>query len=189
MIQPELVEHTDPAYAPASGIEDDPSGMLTRRRSNWDPIWMKHVLEMAGTTDTHRSAWTITALSTAKSSWTATSIWPTSCAYGGALERRSHATSPAPLSFSAAGEAQVSRRIPPAALNPSPVSRGQRVRASDRLRPEPPMIVRVFPMDPGLMGLQLATDMESMSALLAQHLRACGQNGWQPRADLPGAEL
>ena len=48
MIQPELVEHADPAYAPASGIEDDPSGMLTRRLEQLqDPIWMKHVLEMA----------------------------------------------------------------------------------------------------------------------------------------------
>src|SRR4030095_4364792 len=47
--------------------------------------------------------------------------------------------------------------------------------------PAPPKIVRGFPMDSGLGGLQLATDMESMSALLAQHLRACGQNGWQPQ--------
>ena len=38
--------------------------------------------------------------------------------------------------------------------------------------PESAMIVRVFPMDPVLMGLQLATDVDRMGALLALHLHS-----------------
>jgi hypothetical protein len=44
MIQPESVEHTDHAYAPAGGTDDDSRNVLTHRLEPLqESIWMKHV--------------------------------------------------------------------------------------------------------------------------------------------------
>jgi Ser/Thr protein kinase RdoA (MazF antagonist) len=68
-----------------------------------------------------------------------------------------------------------SRQQVPASIACQPVTAGfERLIA---FVPESAMIVRVFPMDPVLTGLQLATDTERMGPLLAQHLHAGGSNG------------
>ena len=186
MIQPELVEHADPAYTPASGIEDDPSGMLTRRLEQLqDPIWMKHVLEMAleqltrapVRVDTYRIDYCKIKLD---------------CDINMALQLRlQRCTGGATFSCHISctlfpSVRQGRRRFHEESRQPLPKSIACQLEATGFARllafiPAPPMIVRVFPMDSGLTGLQLATDMESMSALLAQHLRACGRNDRQPQ--------
>ena len=48
MIQPESVEHADYTYAPAGSTDDNPGDVLTRRLAQLqDPVWVKHVLELA----------------------------------------------------------------------------------------------------------------------------------------------
>jgi len=50
--------------------------------------------------------------------------------------------------------------------------------AMTALAPDMAMVLRLFPFDPGLPGLARATDMATMTALLATHLPECRDQGW-----------
>jgi len=186
MIQPELVEHADPTYAPASGIEDDPSGMLTRRLEQLrDTIWMKHVLEMALEqltrapvhVDDYRIEYCKIKLDCDINM--ALQLRLRRCTGGATFSCHISCTLFPSVRQGRRRFHEESRQSAPKSITCQPEATGfERLIA---FVPEPPMIVRVFPMDPGLTGLQLATDVESISALLAQHLRACGRNDRQPQ--------
>ncbi len=63
---------------------------------------------------------------------------------------------------------------------PDPVRRRLQAEGFDRftaLLSGPAMVVRVFPVDPLLPGLAAATDVEQMTALLAEHLERCQRAG------------
>jgi aminoglycoside phosphotransferase len=186
MIQPESIEHADHAYAPAGDTDDNPGDVLTRRLAQLqDPGWVKHVLELAlgqltpapvSVDDYHIEYCKIkpgrdinVALQLALR-----------CRTGGAtfLRRVSCTLFPSAL--------KGDRRFHEESRQPVPEATGYQLEVDEFERliafvPEPAMIVRVFPMDPVLMGLQLATDVDSMRVLLALHLRRCGRNGRQPQ--------
>ncbi len=58
---------------------------------------------------------------------------------------------------------------------------GGRGAASLALVPEMAMVLRLFPVDAGLPGLAHATDTAAMTALLAEHLPECRDQGWRIR--------
>jgi aminoglycoside phosphotransferase len=186
MIQPDSVELSDPVYAPANGTDDDSRDVLTRRLEQLrDPTWMKHVLELAlgqltpapvRVDDYHieyckikpgRDINVALQLVLRRRTDGATFSHRVSCTLFPSApkgEHRFHEESCPPVPASIA--------CPPGAIG---------FEWLIAFVQEPPMIVRVFPLDPVLMGLQLATDVDSMRALLTQHLHAGSLNGQQPQ--------
>ena len=183
MIQPESIEHADHAYAPAGGTDDDPSDVLTHRLEQLrEPIWMKHVLELALRQLTHASVGVddyrieYCKIKPGRDINVALQLMLRRVD-GSMFSRRVSCTLFASTQKGADRFYDESRQQVPASIAGQPVTAGfERLIA---FVPEPAMIVRVFPMDPVLTGLQLATDVESMRPLLAQHLHGGGGNGRQ----------
>ena len=190
MIQPESVEHADHAYAPAGGTDDDPSDILTHRLEQLrEPIWMKHVLELALRQLTHASVGVddyrieYCKIKPGRDINVALQLMLRRRVDGSMFSRRVSCTLFSSTQKGAHRFYDESRQQVPASIAGQPVTAGfERLIA---FVPEPAMIVRVFPMDPVLTGLQLATDVESMRPLLAQHLHAWR---WQWSASA-GADL
>jgi hypothetical protein len=183
MIQPESVEHADHAYVPVDGTNDDPKDVLTHRLEQLrQPLWMKHVLELALRQLTHASVSVedyrieYCKIKPGRDINVALQLLLRH-ADGSLFSHRLSCTLFASTQKGAHRFDDESCQQPPASIADQSATAGfARLIA---FVPEPAMIVRMFPMDPVLTGLQLATDVERMGPLLAQHLHANGSNGRQ----------
>jgi thiamine kinase-like enzyme len=167
-------------------MDSDQRDVLTHRLEQLrDPVWMKHVLELAlgqliptpvGVDDYHIE---YCKIKPGRDINVALQLHLRSCASGATLSHRISCTL-----FPSAQKGE--RRFHEESCQPLPeaIDYQSGTAGFERLLafiPDPSMIIRVFPMDPVLMGLQMATNVAGMRTLLAQYLHASGRNGLQPQ--------